>query len=173
MKKSTWIPWLVFLGSVTLGVLLHFLYGWFPSPFTALFSPVRESLWEHLKILYWPLLVLALVLGRGSPSLRAVRLLAIPVVAVLMLSVSWLYHIALRGERMAFDLILYGVLMLLGFLLPRCFWHLGEWPGTVRLAVVTTAMLGGLLVWFTFSPPDNVLFADLGEGVRTFFTIPV
>lgn len=173
MKKSAWFPWLVLAGGAALGVLLHFLYGWLPNPVTALFSPVRESLWEHLKILYWPLLLIALILGRGSPALRAARLLVIPVVSLLMLSVGWLYHVALEGEGMAFDLILYGVLMLLGFLLPRLLWQLGGGRGLSRLAAALVILLGILLVWFTFSPPDNILFADLSGGVRTFFTIPV
>lgn len=31
--------------------LLHFLYDWFPNPFSAIFSPVNESIWEHMKLL--------------------------------------------------------------------------------------------------------------------------
>ena len=74
---------------------------------------------------------------------------------------------------MTFDLILYALMMGLGFLLPRWLWPLGDWPGVTRAAVGTTLLLGALLVWFTFSPPDNILFADLTEGVRTFLRIPV
>jgi len=81
MKKLTLKPWLIFFGAVALGVVLHFLYNWFPNPMIALISPVRESIWEHLKILYFPLLLSALILGRGVPGLRAARLLAIPLSA--------------------------------------------------------------------------------------------
>ena len=80
MKKMSAKPWIVFFCALALGVLLHFLYSWFPNPIVALISPVRESLWEHIKILYIPLLMSALILGRGAPALRASRLLAIPVV---------------------------------------------------------------------------------------------
>lgn len=173
MKKLTAKPWIVFFGALGLGVLLHFLYDWFPNPVTALISPVKESLWEHLKILYIPLLLSAFILGRGASALRTARLLAIPPVCVLMLGLAWLYHVAFRGEGMAFDLILYAVLMILGFLLPRWLWPLGDWPGVTRVATGLVILLGVLIVWFTFSPPDNVLFADLSESVRTFFTIPV
>jgi len=173
MKKMSAKPWIVFFCALALGVLLHFLYSWFPNPIVALISPVRESLWEHIKILYIPLLMSALILGRGAPALRASRLLAIPVVCFLMLGLAWLYHIPLRGEAMIFDLILYVVMMALGFLLPRWLWPLGDWPGVIRTAVGLVALLGLLLVWFTFFPPNSILFADLEEGVRTFFTIPV
>lgn len=37
------------------GVLLHFFYEWSNySPFVALFSAVNESVWEHLKLLFFP-----------------------------------------------------------------------------------------------------------------------
>ena len=45
------------------GSCLHFVHDLFPSPVTALFSPVNESLWEHLKILFWPYLVSILLLS--------------------------------------------------------------------------------------------------------------
>ena len=39
--------------------------------------------------------------------------------------------------------------------------------------IIITSLLGGLIVWFTFFPPDTALFADLSDAVRTFLTIPV
>lgn len=44
----------VFVCAVLAGVGLHFLYARFPCTLSALLSPVCESLWEHIKILYWP-----------------------------------------------------------------------------------------------------------------------
>ena len=55
MRQVNCRPWLTFFAALGLGVLLHFLYAWLPNPLTALFSPVRESLWEHLKILFYPI----------------------------------------------------------------------------------------------------------------------
>lgn len=31
---------------------LHFIYTWWPNIFTAIFFPVNESIWEHMKILF-------------------------------------------------------------------------------------------------------------------------
>ena len=173
MKRCQWPLWATFLAAIALGVLLHFLYGWFPGPVTALISPARESLWEHLKILFYPLLAAALFLTRGAPAARAARLLCLPLVCALMLGAGWVYHIALRGEGMAFDLILYGVLMALGFLLPRLLWPLGDRAWVRSLASFLAVLVWVFLVWFTFFPPEHLLFADLSGGVRTFLTIPV
>ena len=173
MKKLAEKPWLVFFGALALGVFLHFVHHWLPNSFTALISPVRESIWEHLKTLYIPLLLAALLLGRGEPALRTARLLVIPIVCALMLGLGWLYHIALRQEGLLFDLALYAGLMLVGFLLPRRLWLLAGWPGVTRAAWGLVVLLGGLMAWFTFLPPDSALFADLSGAVRTFLTIPV
>ena len=89
-----------------------------------------------------------------------------------MLLAGWMYHVVLEQDAMIFDLILYGVLMLLGFLLPRLLWPLGEWPGVKKAAVLLTVLLGAAILSFTFAPPRGILFADL-SAARTFLTIPI
>ena len=49
-----------FLFIAIAGTLCHFLYEWTKSPLAALFCPVSESVWEHLKLLYFPFLFLTL-----------------------------------------------------------------------------------------------------------------
>ncbi len=44
-----------------LGTLLHFLYEWTGSPSVALVSAVNESTWEHMKLLFFPMLSVALL----------------------------------------------------------------------------------------------------------------
>lgn len=163
-----------YLTAAALGVLLHFLFSWFPNPVVALISPVRESVWEHVKLLYYPLLAVSLLLGRGGKGVgRAPWLLSLVVVCAVMLGAGYLYHVPLRGESMYVDLALYFVLMAVGFLLPRALWPLCEWPGTGKTAWLLTALLGALIVWFTFFPPAGALFADMSNALRTFLTIPV
>ena len=40
-----------------LSFLSHFVYDWFPNNIFALFFPVNESIWEHMKIIYYCLLM--------------------------------------------------------------------------------------------------------------------
>lgn len=173
MEKSTKKLLLLYLAAAALGVLLHFLYQWLPNPILALVSPVRESVWEHTKLLYFPLLAVSLLMGRGGQGARAPWLLSQAVVCAAMLGAGYLYHVTLRGESLWADLALYFALLAVGFLLPRVLWPLCEWPGTDKAAAALTALLGALIVWFTFFPPDGALFADLSQGLRTFLTIPV
>ena len=44
------------------GTILHFLYDWTGgSILVAPFSGINESTWEHMKLLFWPLFLFALV----------------------------------------------------------------------------------------------------------------
>lgn len=59
MKRTVWL-WQLMGFAVTsfLGTVLHFLYEWLgKSPVAALFSGVNESTWEHMKLLFWPMLL--------------------------------------------------------------------------------------------------------------------
>lgn len=47
---------------IILGVILHFLYEWSgKNKFVATFSAVNESTWEHLKLAFFPILLLGIV----------------------------------------------------------------------------------------------------------------
>ncbi|MBQ7380245.1 MAG: hypothetical protein IJW70_11285 [Clostridia bacterium] len=63
MKKSIGLWQLAGFAVTSLGgTILHFLYEWLgKSIWIAPFSGVNESTWEHMKLLFWPMLVFAIV----------------------------------------------------------------------------------------------------------------
>ena len=57
-KKVFYIQLGVAIGSIVIGTLLHFLYQWTgENCVIAAFSAVNESVWEHLKMLFFPMLL--------------------------------------------------------------------------------------------------------------------
>lgn len=53
---------LSFFIACALGVLFHFIYEWTgESPIAALFFPINESTWEHLKLIYFPIALLSVI----------------------------------------------------------------------------------------------------------------
>lgn len=42
-------------------ILLHYLYDWFPNRFTALFSGINESVYQHMKIGFFAYVIFALI----------------------------------------------------------------------------------------------------------------
>ena len=62
MKRTVWLWQLVGFAVTALGgTLLHFLYEWTGSAWVAPFSGVNESTWEHMKLLFWPMFIFAIV----------------------------------------------------------------------------------------------------------------
>ena len=63
MKRSIRLWQLLGFGVTALGgTLLHFLYDWTEkSAWIAPFSGVNESTWEHMKLLFWPTFLFAVM----------------------------------------------------------------------------------------------------------------
>lgn len=59
IKKSSIIQ---FLFVSILGTLLHFTYDWSgQNPLVGIFSAQNESLWNHLKLLFFPMILLGII----------------------------------------------------------------------------------------------------------------
>ena len=161
---------LTFAAALLAGCALHFLYEWLPNAAAALFSPVNESLWEHVKLIFWPYLGAALILARDRPGGARPWLLVLPVLCALALVLGWLYHIALGGEALWVDLALYAAVMVLGFWLPTRF--SGPFRGARwLLPILAAALLALLIAWFTVRPPEALLFRDL-SAVGSWLPLP-
>ena len=63
MKKPIGLSELLGFAVTALGgTLLHFLYDWTgEAVWAAAFSGVNESTWEHMKLLFWPMFIYAIV----------------------------------------------------------------------------------------------------------------
>lgn len=158
MKRKWWI--ICFL-SILAGSALHFLYDLWPNPLTAVFAPVNESVWEHLKLLYWPFLAAAFVLtkdeadgGKSWCGLLA-GLLGAPLL-LLGAYYTLLSGFALYG--LPLDLILYALAMAGGFALA---WHLqrARLPAWLcGVLVIAAGVYGASLALFSFAPPELPIF---------------
>ena len=80
MKKI--VPYWQMMGFIftgILGTLLHFLFDWTGGrAIIALFSAVNESIWEHMKLLYYPMLAFAFweysKWGKKTPGFWCIKL---------------------------------------------------------------------------------------------------
>lgn len=62
MQVKTRLNLFRFIFISILGVLLHFTYEWSgDNPAVGLFSAVNESTWEHLKLIFFPMLLLTMI----------------------------------------------------------------------------------------------------------------
>lgn len=49
------------IGIFILCFLSHFLYSWIPSSLTAIFFPVNESIWEHMKMIFTSIILYGII----------------------------------------------------------------------------------------------------------------
>ena len=49
------------IGIFLLSFLTHYLYKWFPNDLFAIFFPVNESIWEHMKMLFTTVLLYSII----------------------------------------------------------------------------------------------------------------
>lgn len=165
-RNIVWISAIVF--TLGLGFLLHFLYDWSPNALFALVSPVRESVWEHMKLIYWPLVLAGWVLTSVGKADRGSWHLAVLVCSGLLLVFGWLVNLEAGLISMPVDIGAFVVLILLGY-------AIGCWlkvePRWGRLLWLGVLLLGALVVVLTFLPPDAALFADLSRA-DALYTLP-
>lgn len=141
--------------SLILGTFLHFVFQLWPTILTEFIAPVNESLWEHMKIIFWPLLLmLPIVYGQKQ---RGACLLGALVASLVMLCLGWMYHMALGYNLLAVDLLIFAFSIGLGWAIPGMI----ELPDkmSTMLSVLTVFFIA-LLLAFTIMPPDGTLFQD-------------
>lgn len=81
-----------------MAISLHFTYAWSGENFlVSLMSPVNESIWEHLKMIYWPTLlwwVFGYVIFRNRRRLsgkRWVQSMSVSLIFGMLIIVLWYY----------------------------------------------------------------------------------
>ncbi|MGM9536724.1 MAG: DUF6512 family protein [Candidatus Onthomonas sp.] len=154
--------------TLVLGVILHGLFDFWPCILTEFIAPVNESLWEHVKLIFWPYLLAGLYLTGTGKWRRAPWLLTLLLICGTLLAAGWLLHSALGTDALKLDVSLYLLLMGLAFLLPILLPVGEKWEGLLTGAVI---LLTGLIICWTIQPPNGALFHDLSLA-DTFFQLP-
>ena len=85
-----------FIFTGVLGTLLHFLFDWTGgNAIVALFSAVNESIWEHMKLLYYPMLIFTFIeyshWGKEIPQFWCIKLIGILVGLALIPTIYYTY----------------------------------------------------------------------------------
>lgn len=159
------------LAAILAGGVLHFLYGVLPCAITSLFAPVNQSLFEQIKMLYWPFLITALLLNRQRTGAMYPWCFALLCMCALKLALSWGYQVVFRGEAQWVEVALFVACMIFGFWLASMF---GGPFKQVRwiFAVIVVVVLGVIIALFTLWPPEGLLFADLSTA-GAWFPLPI
>ena len=169
MKNTALIQLIGFSATAAGGVLLHFLYDWTKgSKLAAPFSGVNESTWEHMKLLYYPLLVFSLIQSRffdDYDNFWCVKLIGI-LTGLLLIPVLFYTINGVFGKTPDFiNIAIFFVSAAAVFIMEKYLFEICCFPFcNNRAAFIVICLIGVLFVLFTFRTPKIPLFLDPVTG---------
>ncbi len=163
----------IFVVSVcAVGSLLHFVYQWSGKKlFAGLVSPVNESTWEHLKLLFFPSLLFGageyLAVGKEIPHFLPAKAVSILAGMGIIVVCFYTYTGILGTNWLAADILTFflGVVCSSYFFLHFIHYPLFSKKASLG-AVMLLAVVCACFFVFTFSPPRIGLFRDQAAAME-------
>lgn len=146
---------------IILGVIFHFTYEWSNyNAFVAIFSSINESIWEHLKLIFFPS-VFFIVLGYSFLKNKYPNYLTTKTYALLLslgfIIIFYYTYSGIIGSNIAIlDILSFFISIIIGqiyFYKKRI--HI---KANNALAIFTLITLGLYFTAFTFFPPNLGIF---------------
>ena len=148
-----------------LGSLSHFFYEWSGSNFiVGLLSPVNESTWEHIKLLYFPMLLYSLIAiptqKSDYPCITSAFAAGI-LIGVLLIPVLFYTYTGILGYNvLVLDIGTFVLSVVLSFYFIYRFTLTCRFQNFACLLWIVICLLGISFMMFSYCPPDIGLFAD-------------
>ena len=150
---------------IILGTSMHFVHH-LPcfNHFWGYIFPVVESVMAHMKMIFYPFLLLAVYLAATRRDIKQIGapILASLAVMPLVVLAFFSYWVFVRHELMGLDMVIYIASMVGAILLAKRWagsrFIRDNWPWWLVLAVICIILIGVL----TYHAPDWIIFEDMG-----------
>ena len=147
------------------GTLLHFLYDWLgEAVWIAPFSGVNESTWEHMKLLFWPMFLYAIVeriFFRDRDDFWCVKLRGIVLGLLLIPILFYTYNGAIGPSPDWLNITIFFVSAAAVYVYETRLFISGRlYCRNQNLALAALCGVALLFVLFTFRTPEIDLFKD-------------
>lgn len=166
-----------FIFTAAVGTLLHFLFDWTDeNVLVAIFSAVNESIWEHLKLLFYPMAAFAVTeyffWGKNVDSFWCIKLIGVVTGLVLIPVVYYTYTGILGVKADWFNITIFFLTAAVVYWMETKLFQRGY---TCRigsqLAVVLICLISVVFTILTFVPPHVPFFQDPMTGTYGFLKI--
>ena len=146
------------------GSLFHFIYEWSgESAIIGAIAPVNESIWEHLKLAVFPLILwwglYYLLAGENiNPDSWFAGALASIITAIITIPLLYYFYTEAFGVHLlVVDILLLLVALLLGQIVGlHVYNHSQNIEASTSLAAIL--LIAFMFMWFTFNPPKLPIF---------------
>ena len=166
MKKSIGSWQLLGFAVTSLGgTILHFLYEWLGNAvWIAPFSGVNESTWEHMKLLFWPMFIYAIVQSfffRNRENFWCIKLRGILLGLVLIPILFYTYNGVIGKSPDWINIVIFFVSAAIAYLFEtRQFNNEATACKSQKIAIAVLCIIALLFVIFTFATPEIGIFKD-------------
>ena len=163
-----------FIFTAVVGTLLHFLFDWTGgNVVAALFSAVNESIWEHLKLMFYPMATVAVIQyffwGRAVDSFWCIKLIGILLGLVLIPVVYYTYTGILGVKADWFNITIFFLTAAAVYWAEtKLFQRQFVCPIGSKLPVVAIFLIGTVFTVLTFLPLHIPFFQDPITGTYGF-----
>ena len=147
------------------GTLLHFLYEWLSGAvWIAPFSGVNESTWEHMKLLFWPMLIYAVFQSfffRDRKDFWCVKLRGIISGLILVPFLFYTYNGVIGKSPDFINIAIFFIAAATAYIYETKLF-MKETPAckSPRLAIIFLCTIAALFIIFTFRTPEIAIFKD-------------
>lgn len=153
-----------FLFVSVVGTLSHFLYEWSgENILVSLFAPIHESTWEHMKLLFFPMLLygfLEAVFIVQDESTIAAHLAGTLAGTIFIPILFYTYHGILGFSIPAVDIFIFYLSVFFAFFLRHQGIRTGKYQNYVSVLILATAVFFLCFLLFRFVPPRLALFQN-------------
>lgn len=163
---------IVILFSLILGTLLHFTYEWSgENAFVGSFSAVNESVWEHLKLVFFPMLIAAIIeyffVKDVSKNYVEAKTIGIFTAISFVIVAFFTYSGIIGTSLIVIDILIFILSIILGeYVAYRLMKRKDESTvATEVLAIIILTLLFIFFIIFTYLPPEVNLFRDVTTGL--------
>lgn len=166
MKRTVWLWELFGFAFVSLGgTLLHFLYDLLGGAvWIAAFSGVNESTWEHMKLLFWPMLIYLIFeyfFFKGYPAFVSVKLRGMLLGLALIPTVFYLYNGIIGKSPDWINISIFFISAAAVFIYETKALNSGkDFSPSPKAAAVCIACIAVLFAVFSFLPPELAIFME-------------
>lgn len=151
------------------GTLLHFLYDWIgKAVWIAPFSSVNESVWEHMKLLFWPTFLFAVIQSLFFKDRRdfwCVKLRGILLGIILIPVIFYTYNGAVGKSPDWLNIAIFFICAAISYIYEtRLFNGDKALCKSQKLSIALLCVIALLFIAFTFLPIEIGIFEDPTTG---------
>ena len=154
--------------TTVLGTVLHFLYNWIPCPIIASFSAINESTWEHMKLLFFPMLTFAGIQyyffrkdAKDAPNFWQIKCAGILTGLILIPSLFYTLNGIFGKTPDWLNILTFFIAVFIAYYVEYKLFENHSLSAVPKIwAIIILAFIALSFILYTFAPPQIPLFQD-------------